>query len=178
MDFTFTESQDAVRDAASAICQPRNPFETGDSVMPLRDAWFDRDAWKQLASSQLLTLPISEQYGGSGTGFLEACTLFIEVGRNVVRVPIVWSTVAAMAIERFGTPEQSTAYLPGVATGDSVLTLALVEPGYSESLIPETVATRADGGGWRVTGEKALVPFGDLAERVLVPARIDDGQIG
>jgi 3-oxocholest-4-en-26-oyl-CoA dehydrogenase beta subunit len=177
MDFTFTEAQDAVKAAAEAICAPRNPFATRVSLMPPAGEWFDREAWRQLADAGLLALPVSEEYGGAGAGLLEACSLFIEVGRNVVRVPVVWTTITAMAIERFGSAEQRAALLPQTASGDCVLTVAMTEDAYSDGAVPETIAVRADA-GWRLTGDKTVVPFGGVADRIAVPARTDDGRAG
>ena len=62
-----------------------------------------------------------------------------------------------------------------MASGDAILSGALVE---LEAEHVADVSTRAvaDGSGWAVTGVKALVPAGQLAERILVPAAGDDGQ--
>jgi alkylation response protein AidB-like acyl-CoA dehydrogenase len=175
MDFTLSDEQQAVADLAGRILT--------DKVAPerLRDLeqepeWFARDAWAELAKADLLGLCLPEADGGGGYGVLEACLILEQVGRTVAPVPFLATVVAgAMPVARFGTPEQRAALLPGVISGDTILTAALAEPG--DALPPAHPATRAmaDGNGWKLTGQKRFVPAGHLAERILVPASTDDG---
>jgi alkylation response protein AidB-like acyl-CoA dehydrogenase len=74
----------------------------------------------------------------------------------------------------FGTDEQKNEWLAPVATGEMVLTGALVDPGSSDPGKPAARARR-DGGGWVLDGEKRLVPAAEIARLVLVPAATDDG---
>src|SRR5207249_11079624 len=63
----------------------------------------------------------------------------------------------------------------GVASGEGVLTAALVEPDGDDPLHPATAARR-DGARWRLDGTKTCVPAAHLAARVLVPARTAAGE--
>src|SRR5262249_50603210 len=130
---------------------------------------FDRDLWGKLAESGLLGVAVPEAQGGLGYGFLEAAVVLEEVGRTVAPVPDLAPVVlGGLPIAQFGSDAQRDAWLPGVASGEAVLTAALVEFG-SDPLAPQTTATR-EGDGWLLDGVKDCVPAGLVAARVLVPA--------
>lgn len=82
--------------------------------------------------------------------------------------------LAALPIAQFGSEKQKWVYLSRVATGETLLTAALLEPAIVDATRPRTTARR-DGSQWRLVGEKQCVPIGHLAERILVPACTDDG---
>lgn len=173
MDFQLSEDQEAIRDLAARIL--------GDHVSPERlreleraGTWWATDAWAALAGAGLLGLALPEAHGGAGLGLVEACLVAEQVGRHVAPMPYLHSTAAALAVARFGTDLHQRSYLPGVATGDTVLSVALHE-GHEAvpPAVPATVGTETEG-GWRLQGEKALVPSVDDAAAVLVPARTAD----
>jgi alkylation response protein AidB-like acyl-CoA dehydrogenase len=80
-----------------------------------------------------------------------------------------------LPIAQFGSDAQRDAWLPGLASGDAILTAALVEFG-ADPLTPQTTASR-DGDGWVLDGVKDCVPAGMIASRVLVPAATSDGGV-
>ncbi|MFQ5697140.1 MAG: acyl-CoA dehydrogenase family protein [Myxococcota bacterium] len=172
MDFEYSEDQRALRDLARQILDDRVTNERLKRLDSDPDA-FDRETWLELAKVHLLGASLPESCGGSGLGFTELCLLLQEVGRAVLPAPVLPTLVlGALPIARFGSDAQQRAWLPGVATGDSVLTGALVEPLGADPSRPRLVAQRgADGSGWRLSGEKTCVPVVHLAERVVVSAR-------
>jgi acyl-CoA dehydrogenase len=176
MDFTFTDEQDAVRDLAAQIFDGQATTERVKVVERSEDR-IDHELWRALADAGLLAIAIPEEHGGSGLGLLELCLLLEQQGRHVAPVPL-WPTLVlgAPAIAEFGSPEQQRAWLPGVARGEVVLTAALAESGANDPLRPQVSATR-DGTSWRLDGHKPSVPAGHVADRVLVPASTDDGDV-
>jgi alkylation response protein AidB-like acyl-CoA dehydrogenase len=84
--------------------------------------------------------------------------------------------LGALAIAEFGTPEQCAAWLPGVISGEVVLSAALAEGGANDVLQPTVVAV-TDGSGVRLRGSKPAVPYGQHADRILVPARRSDDTV-
>ncbi|HUE29819.1 MAG TPA: acyl-CoA dehydrogenase family protein [Verrucomicrobiae bacterium] len=175
MDFALTPEQEALRELARRILADHVTPERLAAVETQAD-WFDRAAWEALASARLLGTAVPEDTGGSGLGFLELCLVLEEVGRAVAPLP-AWPTLVlgALPLARFGTREQRAAFLPGLASGELVLTAALAEPGADDLLHP-TTAARRDGARWRLDGAKTCVPAAHLAARVLVPARTGAGQ--
>ncbi|TMA35011.1 MAG: acyl-CoA dehydrogenase [Deltaproteobacteria bacterium] len=177
MDFSFTPEQEALRELARRILDDHVTHQRLKAAEADPD-WFDREAWRALAEARLLGVALPEDVGGSGLGFLELCLLLEQVGRAVAPVPVFPTLVlGAAAIAEFGTADQRRRWLPGVTTGEVVLTAALVETGADAPETPATAAGR-DGASWRLDGVKSCVPAAHLAARVLVPARRADGTVG
>ena len=179
MNFSTTEEQDAVRELSRQIftdaCTPERltELERDPSLGGMDDA-----LWQALADAHLLGVDVSEAHGGSGYGFGAACVLLEEAGRALAPVPLLASLVyAAPAIERFGTGAQKKQWLPGLVSGEIVLSGALEELGNADPARPLTRAA-AKGEGWVLEGEKACVPQASRAARILVPATLDDGSVG
>lgn len=176
MDFAFTDEQDAVRDLATQIFEGQATPERVKEV-ERGDERVDRELWRALADAGLLAIAVPEEHGGSGLGLIELGLLLEQQGRRVAPVPL-WPALVlgALPLAEFGTPEQQQAWLPGVASGDVILTAALSEPGVNDALHPQVTATR-DGGTWRLDGAKPSVPAAHVADRVLVPAATESGEL-
>ncbi len=175
MDFALSDEQVAIADLAGRILSEQLPTERLREIEQTDD-WFAADTWAELAKADLLGLCLPEAHGGGGYGLFELALILEQVGRTVAPLPLLPTLVlGALPVAEFGTAEQQAALLPGVVDGDVILTAALSEGG--DGLPPEVPATTAtaDGGGWRLSGTKVLVPSAHLARRVLVPARTGDG---
>lgn len=177
MDFSFTEAQKAVADLSRKILTERVTPEALRSVEAGPD-WYFKKLWDDLATAGLLGTAIPEEHGGSGHGIRELCALLVEAGAAVAPVPL-WPALVlgALSVARFGTPEQKQRWLPGVASGEIVLTAALAEEHALDPLQPATRAARA-GEGWTLDGVKVCVPAAHLAARVLVSGRTREGAVG
>ena len=174
MDFSFSEDQTMLRDLAREILEKEVTAERLKEIEQDPD-WVDRGLWSQLAEANLLGLVAPEDLGGMGLGIEEVCLLLHEIGRAVAPVPLLPALVlASLPIAEFGTDEQKRAWLAPVASGEAILTAALVDADSSDPSSPATTAKR-DGEAWVLEGEKRLVPAVHLARRVLVPATTDDG---
>ncbi|HEX4081794.1 MAG TPA: acyl-CoA dehydrogenase family protein [Acidimicrobiales bacterium] len=176
MDFTFTEEQLAVREAADGIFdglvdpdRVRVVEETDDRI--------DRELWAALAAADLLGLAVPVEHGGGGLGLTELGLLLEAQGQRVAPVPL-WATLVlgALPLARFGPAELAARWLPGVAAGDVLLTAALTGSAASASGRPVVEAV-PDGDGWRLTGTEPAVPHAHVADRVLVPARTAGGDV-
>ena len=135
---------------------------------------FDHDLWRRFADSGLISLTVPEAHEGSGLGILELCSVLIEVGRKVAQIPLGVHAVTAMAIARFGSPTQQARWLPVGGLGEFVLTSALSEDRRHAPTEPITRA-ESDGASWLLTGSKAVVPAGPLADLFVVPADTSAG---
>lgn len=174
MDFNFSEEQTMVRDLARGILEKEvNPDRV--KAAGKKPDWFDAALWKTLAEAGLLGIGIPEDFGGMGFGILETCVLLQEAGRVLAVVPILPTLVlGAQPIAEFGTDAQRNDLLPGVVSGDTILTAALVDCGSADPAAPATAA-RKDGAGWVLDGKKAHVRAAHLAKRILVPAKTPEG---
>ena len=176
MDFSFTEDQNSIRDLVKQVL---TDIVTDDSLKALgkEGTWFHERAWKQLAESEMLGLAIPEEYGGAGMGLTELCILLQQVGRTVAPIPAIETLVsAALPLAEFGTVEQKDRFLGSIAQGRTIMTPALVDSGSRNPLNPSADA-KSDGEGWRVTGRFSNVAYADLADRIVVPARTENGAI-
>jgi 3-oxocholest-4-en-26-oyl-CoA dehydrogenase beta subunit len=172
VDFSFSEEQQAVSDLARQILED----QLGNEALRAHERSgqpFPAALWSALAEAGLLGISLPDDVGGSGLGFLEACLTLEQVGRTTAPIPFYGTVLAALVIDRFGSDEQRQALLPGVVAGATVLTVALTESG-TGPLAPMTEAS-ADGDGWRLSGSKLLVPFGEQAARIVAPARVGEG---
>jgi 3-oxocholest-4-en-26-oyl-CoA dehydrogenase beta subunit len=174
MDFAFTPEQEALRELARQVLEDHVTHErlTRIEATPER---IDRETWGRLAETRLLGTAIPEAHGGAGLGFTELCLLLEQVGRTVAPIP-AWPTLVlgALPIAAFGSDAQQRAWLPPIASGEAILTAALVEPDGDDPAAPSTTARR-DGALWRLDGVKTCVPAAGVATRVLATARADDG---
>ena len=175
MDFSFNEEQDDLKGLVQKILEGELTHERLKEVEGGEEN-FDRELWAKLADAGVLGIALPEASGGGGYGYLEACIVLEQIGLTVAPVPYYASVVlGALPIAQFGSDAQKDALLPGVASGDTILTAALAEPG-GDVLAP-TVQATADGNGFTLDGVKDCVPAGMLADRILVPASTGDGVV-
>jgi alkylation response protein AidB-like acyl-CoA dehydrogenase len=174
MDFSYSDEQQAAIELARQIltdaCTPQRLRALELSGKPR----FDRALWGKLAEAGLIAAAVPEAQGGADLGFLTLAGIIEQVGRTAAPVPLLETMVlGALPLARFGSAAQKEAWLPRAATGEIVLTAALVEP-HREPTAPETRATK-DGSAYRLTGRKLCVPAGTIADLLLVPAAIEGG---
>ncbi|MBX9881094.1 MAG: acyl-CoA/acyl-ACP dehydrogenase [Sphingomonas sp.] len=126
---------------------------------------FDRDAWGKLAEMGLAGIVIPEEFGGSDFGYLSLGLVLEQLGRNLAASPLAASAAAASAIVLGGSNAAKAQYLPQIASGALVATLAVDEGPVHD---PARIATTVTGG--RLTGTKAFVAEGDSAGLFVVAA--------
>ena len=176
MDFGFSEQQRDVQTLARQILGDNVNAESLAQYDAYKADRFDRALWAKLAEAGLLGLAVSEEYGGMGFGFFELALLIEEAGRSIAPVPLIAHLVsAALPIQRFGSTDQKQRCLPGVASGQTLLSAALTEAYNEDPSQPILTTATVDGAGLRISGEKSAVPFAHLADRILLSAKMGDG---
>src|SRR5215204_732543 len=167
MNFDFSDDQKQMRDAArkflSEKCSPKAVRTVLDGKAP-----HDKELWKGLAEMGFLGVAIPEEFGGAGAGHLELCVIAEEMGRANAPVPFS-STVylAAEALLIAGSDAQKQKWLPKIASGEAIGTLALFEGTGNPS--PKAIKCAASGG--TLNGVKKPVADGALADFAVVAAR-------
>ncbi len=176
MDFNLSEEQLAVSEAATGLFSGLVDPERIGAIEQTHDR-IDRVLWQALADADLLGLAVPESEGGAGQGLMELCLLLEAQGKAVAPVPL-WATLVlgALPIAHFGSEAQRARWLPGVVSGDVILTAALTGSAASPTSSPAVRAT-AQGEGWVLEGTELAVPQAHLAERIVVPARTADGGV-
>ena len=159
MDLAFTEEQDLLRGTIREVLQK---YSSPEIVRELEDTdpGYRLDLWEELGRQGLLGLTIDEADGGSGMTQLEQVILYEEFGRALTSSPHLVSCVLGA---RLGPAE----WLPAVASGEEIVSVAWLEPDGGEGL--DGVTLESSGG--TLTGEKTRVPFATAATKLLVLAR-------
>ncbi|HEV8296771.1 MAG TPA: acyl-CoA dehydrogenase family protein [Acidimicrobiales bacterium] len=173
MDFNLDETQQEIADLARRILEDRVDHPRL-KMIEAGNEWFDRDTFRELAKAGLVGIALREDVGGGGMTIVELAQVLEAQGRTVAPLPLLPTAAAALAIDEYGTPAQRTQYLPGVAEGTTVLSIALQEYLNDDVLAPNTVAASSPS-GWTLTGTKVMVEYAEQASRVLVAARVGDG---
>ena len=174
MDFSYSEEQREVKALAEKILGDQTENEHLRSIDE-QDDRFDDKLWNDLAEAGLLGVAIDEAYGGMGFGFETLCLLAEEVGRTVAPTPVVPVLVsAASSLQKFADSAVCERYLPKVASGESLITAALVEPGNENMFAPTCNADCIDE-QWQLSGSKHCVQFAHRAEAILVTAATGEG---
>lgn len=170
MDFSTTEAAqdlgDLVDTIVNAVCTPEHQREL-DGL----DQRFDRELWRKLVDSDILSTAAAESLGGGGFGVLEQTAILVALGRQLAAVPYLESVVlAAGALARFGSAELQQSWGVPIVAGEKILTVALD----GEMGDGPVQATRS-ADGYRLTGTRTQVAYGPVADGFLVPAETDSG---
>jgi alkylation response protein AidB-like acyl-CoA dehydrogenase len=171
MNFDFSDDQKQLRDQARKFLSEKCPPKAVRTVLDGK-ADYDRELWKGLAEMGFLGVAIPEEYGGAGAGHLELCVIAEEMGRALAPVPFS-STVylAAEALLFAGSDAQKQRWLPKIASGEAIGTLALFEGKGNPS--PQGIELDAAGGV--LNGVKKPVADGAIADVLIVAARTGSG---
>lgn len=169
MNLDFSEGQKLLQKTTREFLEDRSPLQSCRRVLE-SGTGLDPELWKGAAQMGWLATAIPEEFGGAGFGCLELAVIAEEVGRALAPIPLASSVyLATEAILTGGTQEQKTRYLPRLAAGELIGTLALAErPGHPG---PNDTTTVSKSG--RVTGKKIAVPDGNVATLAVVGAQVD-----
>jgi alkylation response protein AidB-like acyl-CoA dehydrogenase len=179
MDLAPNEEREQLRRAVRSFVAATSPETEVRRLMETPEG-YDRAVWSRLATELGLTgLAVPEEHGGSGATFGEVGVVLEEMGRALMCAPYLSTVVlAAGALRHLGDDAAGKDYLPGIAAGQTIATVALAEE--SARWDPAGVTTTATRGasGWELSGTKMFVLDGHIADLVLVAARTDSGRTG
>jgi alkylation response protein AidB-like acyl-CoA dehydrogenase len=172
MDFALSEEQEQLQSQARELLARECPTSRVRKIMA-SESGHDPDLWRAFAEAGWLGILVPEELGGSGLGMLDAAVLLGELGRAVVPGPFLVSSIGAVvALREAGTRAQQKAWLPRIAAGEALATLALAEPPEPRFDAGGVAArARAAGASTRLDGSKLFVEYAQLADLVLVAAR-------
>jgi len=176
VNFAFSEEQEELRRITRQFLESKSPETEVRRLMDTTDG-YDPAVWGQMAGELgLQSLTIPEEYGGQGYTYVELTVVLEEMGRALLAAPF-FSTVALATntILHSGDEQAKKDLLPGIASGETIATLAFTEPnGRWDTTGIEATATRS-GDGWTIDGTKMFVLDGHVANLILVAARTGDG---
>ena len=175
MDLGLTEEQEMLKTSARDFLQKECPKQLVKQLDE-SDEGYSPELWRKMADLGWIGLVFPEEYGGSGGSFLDLVVLFEEMGYNILPGPF-FSTVVlgALPILAAGNEEQKKEFLPKIASGKMILTLALTEPSARYDAASVKTTAVAQNGEYVVNGTKLFVPDANVADYILCVARTKEG---
>jgi alkylation response protein AidB-like acyl-CoA dehydrogenase len=176
LNFAFSEEQEELRRAVRRFLEDKSPEPEVRRLMETTEG-YDPAVWSQMAKQLgLQALHIPEEYGGAGFTYVELVVVLEEMGRALLCAPF-FSTVAlaANAVLTCADDEAKKDLLPGMASGETIATLALTEDSARWDLDAVTLVATRRGDGFRLDGHKMFVLDGHVADLILVVARTGSG---
>jgi alkylation response protein AidB-like acyl-CoA dehydrogenase len=172
MALVLNEEQSMLRDSARGFISDKAPVSHLRQLRDAKDAFgFSRELWHGFAEMGFSGLLVPEEFGGSGLGCVEAGIVMEEIGRTLMPSPfLATSVLAASALSRGGSDAQKSQHLPGIGDGSLLAALAVDEGAKHRPLMTNLQAVRS-GNGFRLSGDKAFVVDGHIADLLIVAAR-------
>ena len=176
MNFAFSEEQEELRKSVRRFLEDKSPSTEVRRLMETTEG-YDPAVWSQMAQQLgLQGLAIPEEYGGSGYTYVERIVVLEEMGRALLCAPY-FATVglAANALLSSGDDAAKKEWLAGIASGDTIATVALTEDSGRWDEPGVTLAATKSGDGWTLDGHKSFVIDGHVASLIIVAARTAAG---
>ena len=176
MNFAFSEEQEELRKTVRSFLDQKSP-ETEVRRLMETDEGYDPAVWKQMGEQLgLQGLIVPEEFGGSGYSYVELGVVLEEMGRALLCAPYFSTVVlAGNTLLHSGDDAAKKDYLPGIASGETIATLAFTEPSGKWDEAGITMEAMKKGDGWVLNGTKSFVLDGATASLILVAARTGKG---
>ena len=174
MELGFTEEQQILRSSVSSMCKEHSDLQSLREIED-SDVGYSENFWNQLLALGLTGIAIPEEYGGSNMGLLDTTVIYEEFGRALALSPhFMSSIVSTYLINELGTDEQKQKLLPGIVSGDKVLTLAWLEKSSSFNISGINLALTNNKNSSTLNGTKHMVQYASTASEAIVFFRDGD----
>jgi len=176
MQFAFTEEQEQLRGFVRQFLEEKSSEADVRKAMAT-ESGYDEAVWAQMAEQMSLqALAIPEEYGGQGFGWIELGIVLEEMGRALLCAPFFSTAVlATSALLHADDPDVAGEYLPRIASGELIATVALAEESGAWDETGVTTTATADGDSWLLDGTKFYVLDGHTAGLLIVAALTEAG---
>ena len=176
MDFTYTETQDMLRDTLARFLADTYSFDSRQKRLA-SDGGRDPGVWRALATELgILGAPFSEAHGGLDGGPLENAIMMEEFGKVISTEPYLQTVVIGGGALKAVGGAQAEAHIPGIVSGETIIAFAYGEPQGRYDLANLRTTAKKDGGGYVLSGHKSVVYAAPWATRLLVTARTGGSQ--
>ena len=171
MDLALTESQEMLRSAARSFVEREAPRHVIVGLQRAESSLVP-DLWRKASELGWLGMLIPERHGGSESSLTDAAVLYEELGRGPLPGPFFTSGVlGALTVLEAATDAQQSALLPGIASGATVVTVAITEPNASWGPQGVTMVPQRLDGRYRLDGTKLFVSNATSATGIVVAVR-------
>ena len=173
MNFDLTEEQRMICDTADRVGADFGP-----------DYWLEKDRakafpqelWQAICDAGLCGVALSEEHGGSGLGMQEMALIVEHLaatggGATLGQLFMINPIFGGVSLSRYGSAEQQAQMLPELTAGRMNFSMALTEPDAGSNTLELRSFARADGDGWRLSGQKIWITGVKEGHKMLVVAR-------
>jgi len=174
MDLSLSEEQEMLKKMARDFLSDKFP-KTVVKEIEESEPGYSPELWSEMAELGWMGLVFPEEYGGGDMSFLDLAVLLEEIGRACLPGPY-FSTVilGGLTILDVGSEEQKQEYLPKIANGEAIFTLALTESSARYDAAAIEVKATASDDAYILSGTKLFVPDAHIADYILCVARTDE----
>ena len=178
MALVLNDDEKLLSESAEGFLNEKAPVE---GLRKLRDErsedGIDRALWSEMSEMGFAGVLIPEDHGGVDMGHMAAGLIAIEMGKNLTASPFLSSAVlAATALKEAGNDAQKSKWLPKIASGQTIMALAVDEGVKHNPSKIEMTAARS-GNGFTFSGAKSMVVDGHIADQLIVAAKTSDDKL-
>ncbi|SEP57401.1 isovaleryl-CoA dehydrogenase [Ectothiorhodospira magna] len=173
LDFALGDEINMLRDAVAEFAAAEIAPRAADID---RENQFPQDLWPKLGEMGLLGITVSEEYGGTGMGYLAHMVAMEEISRASASVALSYGAHSNLCVNQIklnGTEAQKRKYLPKLMTGEHVGALAMSEPGAGSDVVGMRLRARKEGDRYILNGNKMWITNGPEASTLVVYAKTD-----
>ncbi len=172
MGLVLNEDEKMIAEMAEGFFADKAPVKQLRELRDNRDdTGYDRALWAEMAEMGFAGVLIDEEHGGANMGFMEAGLIAEQMGKNLTASPFISTAIlAATALNKGGSKEQKAEWLPKIASGDTIMSLAL-EEGRKHNPASTNMSAERSGNGFKLNGQKGMVMDGHVADQLIVVTR-------
>lgn len=172
MPLILTDEQQMLAESAKGFLDEHAPVA---ALRKLRDErspdGYSKELWAKFAEMGWTGMVIPEKHGGLDFGYVGAGLICEAMGRNLTASPFLSTAImAATALKRGGSEAQQGKWLPAIAAGKALMTVA-VDEGRKHNPAGTAMTAEKQGNGFKLTGTKTFVADGHVADALIVAAR-------
>ena len=140
-----------------------------------RDGITDRETWRRAGEEGFLGANAPEQYGGAGADFIYDAIIMEEMARIRAHAMMIslHSDICMPYLKAFASHEQKEKYLTGAIAGETLLAIAMTEPGTGSDLANIQTKAIRDGDHYVINGAKTFISNGQICDLVIVVVKTE-----
>ncbi len=170
MNFGFTEEQVLLRDQVRKFIEHKCPMSEVRKISQSKEG-MSVEHWQEMSQLGWTGLLVAEDFGGAGLSWVDALVLLEEMGRGLFPSPFISHSLACFAVSEAGTEDQKQVWLPKLASGEKIGTVALLEESDLPQLEGIQLKATVVGDHLQIDGKKHFVSDVNTADLFVVAVR-------